>query len=508
MTEFKELAEIKSIIEAHPDMYKYAEVYITILDGHIIELFSIIRNQKPEEQLKHSRELKELQKSGLKIVKECWDIETLFSNIQKKDGIELENSQGTLPFLGSDEEVRPQYRPCSLEMTKIPKTENPKFISSSFKEHHYISCFCQYGTNTNLSPMASSSLKDLWDKVVPCPDQSRYTYLRDIYQVGFDILVPIYLKIRSCGVNKDGKLEVTVESIGIKEDAEIRISDTVNDTNNTNDKNNELPKSVSILKGEPVSGENKGRSKFYKVSLKVPEKYKKLKVELFLTSDTPLVSLNIITNIKKEIEKFNHVFSKWAIWENELISFLKRHSLLIFSSFAVILLLGLVISIYFRWIQNYLAVAQTIGVIVNVGLVYVIFRTYIRDMKERDHETAEKTHKILTDLKHTYEKYKRLVKSGQMGSKSNDYIFPLMSFEFFANNYIPLDIRNFIIEEMPEILGEHRNLMKQLNEYVLGAVDTQIRNETKNEIDSIIKKCDDEISRLEREYRLEQDKPE
>ncbi len=489
------ISEFKKVIEAHPDMYKYAEVYITISDEHIIELFSIIRNQKPEEQVRHSKELKKLQESGLKIVRECWDIKTLFSNIQK-DKIELESLHGTFPFWWSDKESDKQYGPCRPEMTKIPEIENSKFISSSFEEQHYIYCYCQQDTNVH-DWLEDSSLIDLYNDVVPCSDH-RWSYLRDMHRPGIDILIPIYLKLRSCGV-KDGKLEVTVESIGITEDAEIHVSYM----------NNKLLESFSISKYEvPVSSENKGRSKSYKVSWKVPEKYEKLKVELFLTSaDTPLVSLNVITNIKKEIEDFNHAFSKWEICGNRIINFLKRHSLLIFSFFAGFLLL---ISIHFIVTLNYQAIAQTIGVIVNVGLVYVIFRTYIRDMKERDHETAEKTRDNLLKLKNTYEKCERLAKCGLICGliygleehSSNYYsIFHLMSSESFTNSYMPLEIRDFVIEETPEILEEHRKLMEQLSKYVLDT-DSQ-KNKTEKEIGSIKEKCNVEISRLRREYRLE-----
>ncbi len=502
MTELSEkLYKFKKIIEAYPEMYKYAEVYITIFDGYIIELFSIIRNQNPEE----ARVLKKLRELDLKIIKECWNIKTLFSNIQK-DKIELESLHGTFPFWWSDKESDTEDGLCRPELIKIPEIENPKFISSNFKEQYYIYCYRQQNTSVRnwlkqtgqkIKSMGYSSLSDLYNDVIPYYNY-RNQNLLNLSQAGFDILVPIYLKLKSCGVNENRILELTVESIGITKDAEIHISDT----------NNEPIKSFIIKDGEPVHLENREESKYYKVSWEVPEKYEELKVELFLTSDTSVVSLNVITNIKKEIEKFNDIFSKWAIRENKIINYLKRHSLFIFSSFAVILLLGLLIFIYFIGLQNYLAIAQTIGVIVNVGLVYVIFRTYIRDMKERDHETAEKTLTKLTDLKYTYEKYKRLTKYsliyGLEERKPNDCsFFQLTSLEFFANNYIPLEIRNFVIEEMPEILEEHRKLMEQLNKYVLNTMNPQIQSETENEINSIIQKCDAEISRLTREYRLD-----
>ncbi len=511
MTELsEELGKFEKVIETHPDMYKYAEVYITILNGQIIGLFSIIRNQKPEE----ARVMEELPESDFKIVRECWNIETLFSNIQK-DEIKFESLHGTFPFLWSDKEYSKKYdKNISFDpyesCGEIKETKKPGFISSSFKEHYYRYCYRQHGTgihewvshvdqiNPEIKSMGYSSLSDLYRNVVPYSDYIRSNPNPLLYLPGFDLVVPIYLKFRSCGVNKNRMLEVTVESIGIPEDAEIHVSDF-------NDKNNELPKSLSISKYEepvlPVLGENKGGSKFYKVLWEVPDmpdKYEKLKVELSLTSDTSLVSLNVITNIKKEIKKFNTEFPKWEIRENKFINFLKRHSLLIFSSVTVILLL---ISIYFIKIHNYLAITSIIGLI-GVYSVYLKYRTYIRDMKERDHETAEKTLTKLTDLKDTYKKCSYLIENSLIKKESNDSFFQLMDFDSFADNYIPLEIRDFVIEETPEILEKHRRLMEQLNEYVLGAVDIQIRNKTEDEINSIIKKCKYEISRLTREYRL------
>ncbi|GCC10715.1 hypothetical protein IPdc08_00748 [archaeon] len=164
----------------------------------------------------------------------------------------------------------------------------------------------------------------------------------------------------------------------------------------------------------------------------------------------------------------------------------------------------LLMFIYFIEIQNYLAITS---MIVVIG-IYVTYSTRRRDKKEKDHEIAEKTRDNLVILKETYKKCSYLIENGLIKKESNDSVFQLMSSESFTNgynNYTPDNIKNFVIAETPEILEEHRKLMEQLSKYVLHPMDSLIKNKnkTKNEIDSIIQKCDYEISRLNREYGLD-----
>lgn len=212
----------------------------------------------------------------------------------------------------------------------------------------------------------------------------------------------------------------------------------------------------------------------YQIEWELPQTYNKISIDLFFVPpdhQTNLVSISI-ENLDKKLsgkswrKRVRKIQERCAIQKNRAFNWIKRNPLILFPSLILLLLIS---GVAWRPV-SFGAIVQSLVVILNTVLIYLIFTNQLKDWRKRDRDLAENVEGFLSNLNRRYYDCRKSIEYSRVDRDV---------YSFINSREIPAHMKSFIKTEVPTVLMDLRKIEDELSQYAL-----ELGEKTENKLEN------------------------